>query len=439
MDDILVIGLNHKVAPLEIREQLAISPERIPPFLKSLISSNPAGGSPTASEAVLLSTCNRMEIYLRSEAGRAAEVKLRDLLAERARCKSSNREYGEGKTTLDDLLYVYRGKEAARHLMRVACGLDSLVRGENEILGQVRRAGEIAQAASASGPILSALFRYAVQAGKRARTECDLGHAALSNATLVVELALEHLGSLSNRIALLIGAGKMSTLTARELVKAGLRCVLVANRTFERASKLAAYLGEERARAVRFDALEENLLKADIVICSTGAPHLVLHDGAVRTAMRDRPNCPLLAIDLAVPRDIDTAIAGIPGVSLFNIDDLETLVQERHPMAASVLAAAEAVICQELQGFQGWYDARRYAPLIRALNSKAKSICREQVDYTLHRLGEITPEQQQAVEAMGKAIIKKLLRDPILCIKDPPESISQTDTARLVEALFGIN
>lgn len=438
MDDILMIGLNHKVAPLEIREQLAISAERIPPFLHTLISPNPAGGSPIASEAVLLSTCNRMEIYMLSEAASAAEDKLRALLAERASSKSPNRKNREGKTNLEDLLYAYRGKEAAHHLMRVACGLDSLVRGENEILGQVRRASELAQAANASGPILSALFRYAIQAGKKARTECDLGHAALSDATLVVELALENLGSLSNRTALLIGAGKMSTLTARELVKAGLRCVLVANRTFKRASKLAAILGEDRARAVHFDALEENLLKADIVICSTGAPHIVLHDGVVRMAMQARPNCPLLAIDLAVPRDIDPAIAGIQGVSLVNIDDLETLVQERHPMAASVLAAAEAIVCQEMHSFQEWNDARRYAPLIRALNSKAESICQEQLNYTLHRLGEITPEQQQAVEAMGKAIIKKLLRDPILCIKDPPESISQTETARLVEALFGI-
>ena len=269
---ILMIGLNHKVAPVEVRERLAFGPERIPVVLEELKHDEAAG----VNEVVLLSTCNRTEVYICTCDSSGGEAKLREFLADHARLP-----VGE----LQRMLYVRRGVEAVEHLMQVAAGLDSLVLGENEILGQVRSAGEMAQAAGATGPILSALFRYAIQAGKRARAETEIGRGDISVASVVVEMAEQAFGPLNERTALLIGAGKISAITARALVKAGLRCILIANRTYERAEKIAKNLN---GTAVHFDVLDEVLMQADIVICSTGAPHIVLHADAVEKAQKIR-------------------------------------------------------------------------------------------------------------------------------------------------------
>ena len=430
MDDILLIGVNHKIAPVAVRERLAFGPERIPAALRelvALVATKHLGDEARRAEAVILSTCNRAEVYLCTADVANAEVAIRHFLS----------DYGQlPLDALNAVLYVRRGDEAAHHLMRVAAGLDSLVIGENEILGQVKDAYEMAHAAGTTGPILSALFRYAVQAGKRVRNETDIGRAALSVATIVVELAEETFGPLTERTALLIGAGKMSSLTARALVRAGLRCVLVANRTFERAQKLAQSLG---GRAVHFDALAENLAEADIVICSTGAPHIVLHVEEVQRAMAARPDRPLLVADLAVPRDADPAIGHLPGVRLADIDDLDTLVQTRHPLAAAVRQAAEAIVRDELDDFRAWYDARLSVPVIRALRSKADAIRQAELERTLRRLGDLTPQQQRAIEAMSQAIIGKLLHDPIIRLKEPPPGISRAECARLTQTLFGLN
>jgi glutamyl-tRNA reductase len=437
VDDIFVIGLNHKVALVAVRERLAFSAERIAAILPEMIvgverrvrgvyaSQRMQGAQGVQAEAVILSTCNRTEIYVCAPAG--AESAVRGYLS----------EYGQlSLSALDAVLYTYRGDGAARHLLRVAAGLDSLVIGENEILGQVKDAFQMAQAAETIGPILSALFRYALQTGKRVRNETDIGHAALSVATIVVELAQGDCGSLTDRTALLIGAGKMSSLTARALVQAGLRCVLVANRTYQRAEKLARSLG---GRAVHFDALAENLIQADIVICSTGAPHIVLHVEDVLAALAARPDQPLLVVDLAVPRDADPAIGELPGVRLADIDDLETQVQTHHPLAVAVRQAAEAIVRDELDDFRVWSDARLSVPVIRALRARADDIRQAELERTLHRLGDLTPQQQRAIEAMGRAIVGKLLHDPIVHLKDPPSGISRAQYLDLTQTLFGLN
>jgi glutamyl-tRNA reductase len=313
--------------------------------------------------------------------------------------------------------------------------LDSLVLGENEILGQVRTAAELAYAAEATGPIISAMFRYAVGAGKRARTETEIGRGEISVASVVAELADRSLGPLAHRTALLVGAGKISTITARALVKAGLRCVMVANRTFEQAQKLARSLPGE---AVHFDALEENLVQADIVICSTGAPHFVLHADQVARAQGIRQGCPLLVVDLAVPRDVDPAVATIPGVKLANIDDLEVIVKTSHRLTASVCQEVEVIVEQELQGFIQWYGARRCAPVIQSLYRKAETICQAEVKRTLRRLGPLTPHQERLVEAMGKSIAGKLLHEPTVHLREiaPEEDLSAY--LELVQELYGI-
>lgn len=428
MDDIFVVGLNHKIAPVEVRERLAFGAERISAALRELVAAvepYARAAQRVRGEVVMLSTCNRTEIYVCAPAG--AESAVRGFLS----------GYGQlSPDMLNAVLYTYRGDEAAYHLMRVAVGLDSLVIGENEILGQVKDAFQMAHAAGTAGPVLSALFRHAVQAGKRARNETDIGRAALSVATIVVELAEESFGSLADRTALLIGAGKMSTLTARALVQAGLRCVLVANRTYERAQKLAQSLG---GRAVHFDALTENLIQADIVICSTGAPHVVLHVEDVQAALAARFDRPLLVADLAVPRDADPAIGELTGVRLADIDDLERLVQAHHPLAVAVRQAAEAIVRGELDHFEAWCDARLSVPVIRALRARADAICQAELERTIRRLGDLSPQQRRAIEAMGHAIVGKLLHDPILQLKNPPPGASRTEYVNLTQALFGLD
>ncbi|UCC89567.1 MAG: glutamyl-tRNA reductase [Anaerolineales bacterium] len=433
LDDVFVMGLNHKIAPVEVRERLALGGERTSEALRELAACmqplarrlHGAQGERAWGEVVILSTCNRTEIYACAPAG--AESAVRGFLSGYSRISSS---------TLNAALYTYHGLEAACHLLRVAAGLDSLVIGENEILGQVKDAFQIAHAAETTGPILSALFRYAVQTGKRVRNQTDIGRAALSVATIVVELAQGNFGSLTNRTALLIGAGKMSTLTARALAHAGLRCVLVANRTYQRAQKLARSLG---GQAVHFDALAENLIQADIVICSTGAPHIVLHVEDVQVVLAARPDRPLLIIDLAVPRDVDPAIGELPGVWLADIDDLETQVQAHHPLVVAVRRAAETIVDEELNDFKSWHNARLSVPVIRALRARADAICQAELERTLRRLGDLTPQQQHAIETMGHAIVSKLLHEPILHLKDPPHGISRAQYLDLTQTLFGLN
>jgi glutamyl-tRNA reductase len=419
---ILMIGLNHKVAPVEVRERLAFGPEWIPIALHELM----CGASTGIQEAALLSTCNRTEVYVCACDSSEAEASLSGFFAEHAKLPLEQ---------LHGMVYILRGEEAAEHLMQVAAGLDSLVLGENEILGQVRSAMEMAQAASATGPILSALFRYAIQAGKRARSETEIGRGDVSVASVVVELAEEAFGSLHDRTALLIGAGKISSITARSLVKAGLRCILIANRTFEKAQKLAHNLN---GTAVRFDALDEVLAQADIVICSTGAPHIVLHADTVAKAQRARGDRPLLVADLAVPRDADPEIASIPGVKLSNIDDLDAIVKTCHPLTASVCQEVDAIVRQELEDFYQWCEARRCAPVIKALQNKAEAIYQAEVEQTLRRLGPLTPHQERLVQAMGKAIAGKLLHEPIIHLRESPSDDNVSAYLELVQELYGI-
>ncbi len=437
MSDLLLLGLNHTLAPVEVRERLAFPAERLTVALRELagrLAAEACTCEDAAAEVVILSTCNRTEIYAWAAGDAAGTV--RRFLAERS---------GLDECTLAGYLYARCGDDAGRHLLRVAAGLDSLVVGENEILGQVKDACEAAHAAGTTGPVLSALFRYAAQAGKRVRSETDLGRAALSVGTIVVEMAQEMFGPLAARTALLIGAGKMGSIAGQALVRAGLRCVLVANRTFDRAQQLAARLG---GRAVRFDALAENLAAADIVICSTAAPHLVLHADDVRRALAARlltsslqppasgPH--LLIADLAVPRDVDPAVADIPGVRLADIDDLEVLVRAHHPLAAAVRDAAEAIVDQELAGFRAWLAARCCAPVIQALRARADTICQAEVEKTLRKLGDLSPRQREAIAAMARAIANKLLHEPIVNLKAPPDGHAPVALVKMAEDLFGL-
>jgi glutamyl-tRNA reductase len=419
---ILIIGLNHKAAPVEVRERLAFGPRRISHALNQLLGDKDAG----IEEAVLLSTCNRIECYVCTGDTQQAEAGLLGFLARYA---------GMETAPLKCMVYTLRDEQAAEHLMRVATGLDSLVLGENEILGQVRCAAELAQSAGATGPILSTLFRYAIQAGKRTRAETVIGQGKISVASVVVELAEQTFGRLHERTALLIGAGKISAITARALTHAGLHCIMVANRTYEKAEKLAKSLN---GTAVHFDRLDHSLLEADIVICSTGAPHILLHADTVEKAQKLRHGRPLLVADLSVPRDADPNIAAIRGVTLVNIDDLDLVAKTSHAIAAPVCQQVEAIIQEELSGFHQWCAARRCVPLIQALHDKAESIYQIEVENTLRRLGPLTPQQERMVQAMGKAIAGKLLHEPTVRLRELAQDEDPTPYLELFQELYGI-
>ncbi len=423
MNSLLLVGLNHRLAPVEIREKLAFSPERITSALHQIVARLPQQDS----QAAILSTCNRSEVYIWTAEARLAAKQVVSFLAEHAGCDLEE---------ITPKLYIQEDEAAARHLMSVAAGLDSLVAGEDEILGQVKDAYQIAQSAGTCGSTLSALFRYAIHAGKRARAETEIGCLRRSVAAVVVALAKETFPTLSNRTALLIGAGKISALTARALVQAGLRFILVANRTFERAQKLAQSIG---GQAVRFDALSESLIQSDIVICSTGAPHVVLHYDTIQQAMYKRPERPLLIVDLAVPRDADPAIAGLPQVSLADIDDLEKLVQRDFPLAISTRQCIEGIISEELAHFSEWLSLRRNAELIQQIQKYAQSICEAQIRKTLRRASDFSEEQKQAIETLAHAITSQLLHKPIEWIKSPHDGLSEEEVESLVRNFYGLN
>lgn len=421
VSELLLVGVNHKKAGLHIRERLVFNAEAVPAALSSLSETG------SLSEFVLLSTCNRTEIYSYSKSCHEAERAIRAFLS----CKA-----GLSPDELTEILYALSGSEAARHLYQVTCGLDSLVPGENEIQGQVRDAFCQAQSAGTAGVGLSYLFRSAITVGKRVRTETKIGDFGHSLASVVVHSAKELFGPLETKTALLIGAGKISSSTARALKGAGLKWILLANRTFERAQKLAAALN---GMAVHFDQLDEHLKRADIVICSTGAPHIVLHQEAVIKALSARPSQPLLVVDLAVPRNVDPAIASLPGVCLVDIDGLQEMVEKYQPLTTCARQKAENMIGLELERFEKWWIARRQAPLIQALTEKADQIAAQQTDRTIRRLGELTPEQRDSVEAMGRAIVSQLLHDPISKLKDPPDEIELGEYLKYIEDLFGLS
>jgi glutamyl-tRNA reductase len=437
---IILVGVNHKIAPLELRERLAFRPECIAPALQNFVEQvSPQSSAGEKLEAVILSTCNRTELYLFIP--EACQLQSLDVLESQAcewllqtssryerkegeQVQSQSEEERQNLAILSNLLNLQKGEPAVFHLMQVAAGLDSLVMGENEILGQVKQAAELAQQAGTCGPYLSALFRAAIQAGKAVRSETELGRASRSIAAVVATLAAQTFCELDQRTALLIGAGKISSITGRGLIDAGLNCVWVANRTYANAEKLARNLEsyaaprKHHACAVHFDALAEHLQNADIVICSTGAPHIVLHEDTVAQAMQKRQSRPLLIVDLAVPRDVDPCAGQLPGVILTNIDDLQNVVQEHYPLTVEAQQAAQEIVIAAQADFCAWLRTRQCAPLIRALQEKAQAICQQELQHTMRRLPELSPAQQQAMEMMAQSIVNKLLHDPITQIKN---------------------
>jgi len=415
---IVVVGLSHQTAPLEVREALAFPQETMAEALARLREES------GLAEAMILSTCNRVEIY-----GRAPESVAEPVAEFLARFH--DRRLDE----LESHLYRLEGERAVRHAFRVAASLDSMVLGEPQILGQVKKAYEAAEEAGALGSVLNTLRNRSFAAAKRARTETAIGRNAVSVSHVAVELARKIFGDLRDRSVLLVGAGKMSEVAARQMVRDGARAAVLGGRTLERAEQLAAALG---GRAAPLEALRSEMARVDVVISGTGAPGLVVHREDVEAAQAARRHRPLFLIDIAVPRDIEPEAGKVKSVFLYDLDDLRSVAEANLRERRKEAASAEAILDQEIRGFLEWRESLDVVPLLVELRSRADEIRRAEIDKARRRLGPLTPEQEKAVEAMTSGIVNKILHPPTVELKKMASNRHHTEYVGLIRKLFGL-
>lgn len=416
--EIVLVGLNHKSAPVAVRERLAFGPEESRRELARLVSQT------GLSEAVIVSTCNRTEVYGATGDGPEGLDNVRGFLAAFARWKPED---------LAPMLYQLTGADAACHLGRVAAGLDSMLVGESQILGQVRAALRHAREAGTAGPYLSRLFEAAMRAGKRARAETPIGEGAMSISHAAVQLAAKMFGSLRDRDVLLIGAGKVADLVARHLSRHGAARVRVANRNPQRAERLAAAYSWN---AVPLTSLGQWLEKSDIVISSTGAPEPIIDVPMAQAALKRRNGRPLLLVDLAVPRDVDPGVAGLSGAVVYNIDDLQSVVDSAVARRREYLEQADAIVRETMDEYLAWYRERMVSPVIARLRRRAEAIRERELDKALRRLNHLPEADKERIRALSSAIVNKLLHEPTVRLKEHARAGVGEELARVVDELF---
>ena len=417
--NIQVTGLNHRTAPVAVREALAFAAARLPEALAALAATEGVG------EAVILSTCNRVEVYTSS-----VEAPPPDLAA---RFLSSF--HGVWPETFQAHLFRHEGREAARHLFRVACGLDSMVVGEAQVTGQVRAAYEAAAAAGTAGRALHRLFQQALAAAKRVRTDTGIGAGRASVGSVAVELAQRIFESLGGKTVLVIGAGEMGASVVAALRAAGAEATLVANRTYARAVELAATWG---GRAVPFDALADHLAAADIVISSTDAPHYVLTRARVEQAVAKRRGRSLFLVDIAVPRDVEPAVAGVEGCYLYNIDDLQAVVNDTLAQRQQEVGRCEAIVEEECGHYLAWVERLAVAPTIAELAAQLHELKRAELEALLQRVPDLSPEARAEVERMADRLVNKILHQPIRALRDAPSDERPEGLLGAALRLFGL-
>ena len=416
--NVILVGMNHKTAPLEIRERLTLScGEGLHP-LEELLRVE------AVQEALYLSTCNRVEVVARAGDVEEAVARVKAFIL-----RHGNLDAAE----LEKCLYVHCGSDAVRHLFRVASSLDSMVMGEPQILGQMKDAYRDCVEQKASGIILNKLLHHAFRTAKRVRTETAIAGNAVSVSYAAVEMAKKILGSLEGRTVLLVGAGEMSELAARHLLNNGAGRIIVANRTYARAAQVA---GEIQGTPVGFEQLEEKLQEADIVISSTGAAGYVITPPMVRTALRRRKNRLLFLIDIAVPRDVDPETGRIENVFLFNIDDLQGVVDENVRNRHREAEKAEGIIGEEVLRFAEWYNTLEVVPTIVSLREKAESILRAELERSGSWLRGLGEEDRKNVEILAAQIINKILHDPVTGLKEESRSNGAMPYVAAIRKLF---
>lgn len=397
-NNIFIIGVNHKTAPVEIREQVAFSGDGTLPLQELLTATG-------ASEGCILSTCNRVEIITVCKDAEGAPGALRRFLF--------------GKTSLSEdeaakYSYLHQGSEAITHLFRVGASLDSMIVGEPQILGQLKQAYKIASEENCTGAILNRFLHKSFSVAKRIRTETSIGSSAVSISYAAVEMAKKIFGDLQGKVVMLVGAGEMAELAAEHLINQGVGQVVVVNRTIERAVKLARQFN---GKAAGLDELLTQLEDIDILISSTGAPGLVLKKDDVKPVMKQRHNRPLFLIDIAVPRDLDPELNKLDNVYLYDIDDLQQVVEVNKAERDKEAARGENIVAEEAMKFSQWLEGMEVSPTIAELRSKADTICQAELARTFANLKDLSPKGRVSIEKMAGAIVSKMLHDPIRYLK----------------------
>ncbi len=387
---IILVGVSHKTAPIEIREQLAIAEESTAEALAAMVDRQ------TITEGLIVSTCNRIELIAAT-------------LAENERgiaclCDFLHDYHGCARNSLNHHLYHHADTAAIKHVFRVTSSLDSMVVGEPQILGQMKTAFHLAQQARTVGPTLHRLMNRAFSVAKRVRNETGVGEAAVSVSFVAVELARKVFETLSGTTILLIGAGEMAELAARHLINYGVSRLLITNRTYENAEQLACAMN---GTAVRFEDFERRLVEADIVICSTGAPHYLVHPEQVRQALEARRNRPMLMIDISVPRNIDPAISKLDNVFVFDVDDLQSIATANLKEREREALRAEAIVEAEAERFAAALAEGDLNAVIGAFRREAELMVQRELERSRKRLGELTPEQEQALRVLLSSVVHK--------------------------------
>jgi glutamyl-tRNA reductase len=419
--NLLLCGVNHKTAPVALREKLA---DLIPDVG---LAYGHMKTWPEVSESLLYTTCNRVELMCVTEVPDEAAARLREFFARHP-------EIAPGD--LEESFYLHRDQEAVQHFFRVAASLDSMVVGEPQILGQVKQAYREATEHHATGPILNRLVHKAFSVAKRVRGETGIGDHAVSVSYAAVTLAKKIFGDLAGKNVLLLGAGEMAELALEHLKSQGVAQITVANRTLERGVKLARRFGGE---AVSLEEVPDQLLTADILLSSTGAGDVLITRDQVKGVMRRRKQRPLFLIDIAVPRDLDPGINDIDNVYLYNIDDLKEVVEQGWERRRHEAVKAERLVAAETLKFLHWLETLAVYPTIIALKDKAEAICQAELKKTVNQLGALTPEQRQALEVLTTSITQKLLHDPILFLKRNRRPKHPHQELNLVRRLFNLD
>ena len=415
------VGLNHDSAPVEIREKIAFSASSVPIALSSFTQSFPL------SEAVILSTCNRVEIYATSPDNTLSKEALLDFFSA---------FHGLPKEKFADHMYHHQDMNAVRHLFFVASSLDSLVRGETQILSQVKEAYMTATSAETTGSILNQLFQRSLNVAKEVHTKTSIGKGKVSVSSVAVDLAIKVFKDFSDKTVFIIGAGEMCELVLKHLVERGAKTAIVANRNYDKAKALAE---EYDGKAINYQSLEDYLPQADIIISSTASPRPVIHTEHIKSAIKARRGNPMLLIDIAVPRDIDPETAKIDNVYLYNIDDLQTVVNGNIDDREKELGKCQVIIDIEVEKFMAWFEELKIGPAIAQLRNHFHEIGEQELERLRPKLGEIAPEEWEHIVYSMQRTLNKILHKPAKVGKEKAKNGGGYQYVETIKHLFGIH